>query len=155
MINQWEPGVWTVKKLQVQLAKKNKKYRFCSLCIENSSCYNDVRRWLSSLWTRLSTSTWDGITPSLTASRSYSLWNIATYCTTLKTTTTKSCELVCLTYCQSDNISAWWSGVTFYRKIPAGHLRRDEFRVVSYRKIQWHLSHGSSFTMALGGGPWS
>lgn len=31
-----------------------------------------------------------------------------------------------------------------------GHLRRDEFRVGSYRKIQRHLSLGTSSTMALG-----
>lgn len=35
------------------------------------------------------------------------------------------------------------------------HLRRDELQVVSYRKMQWHPSRSSSFTMALGGGPWS
>lgn len=34
-----------------------------------------------------------------------------------------------------------------------GHLRRDEFRVGSYRKIQRHLSLSSSITMASGGGP--
>lgn len=129
----------------------------------------------------LSTTTWDGIStqglayiPSLTASRaghclvltytvyvylsrSYSLWNVTDYCIMLhyQTTKNKLWTIVCITYYQSDNISAWWSGVAFYRKIPVGHLRRDEFRVGSYRKIQWHLSLASSFTMALGGGPWS
>lgn len=34
-----------------------------------------------------------------------------------------------------------------------GHLRRGEFRVGSNRKIQRHLSFGTSGTMARGGGP--
>lgn len=34
-----------------------------------------------------------------------------------------------------------------------GHLRRGEFRVGSNRKIQRHLSFGTSGTMAWGGGP--
>lgn len=38
-------------------------------------------------------------------------------------------------------------------KYRQGHLRRDEFRVGSYRKEQRHLSLGSSVTMAWGGGP--
>lgn len=38
-------------------------------------------------------------------------------------------------------------------KCPQGYPRRGEFRAESYRKIQRHLSLGSSVTMASGGGP--
>lgn len=145
-ISQWEPGAPVVEKLQVQLAKW-----FCSTCWERTSCCNNRRRWLSSLGTFLSSaslnnhlrcdlSTGDALQPPPIITELH------------LPTTKRSCEPVCRRSRQSDSISACWSGVTFYRKKYLWVTWDGMRPVVSYRKIQWHPSLGSSFTIALGGG---
>lgn len=139
--DQWEAGIWVVKKLQVQRAHKN----------------TDPTTEYTSLWTPLSK------TPDIIWIWSHYLWRSFSQKRLyfIMKTIKKKIKISGLDCIASlflwKNISVWWSSVTFYRKIPAGSLemRWDEFHVGSYRKIQRHLSLGSSVTMASGGGPHS
>lgn len=129
--NQWEAGIWMVKKLQVQRAHKN-----TDPTAEYTSCYRKVGRRLS-LWTPLST------TPDMAHRMA---------CIKKKKHLRTTCRLHSISLFVEKHL---FDEVVLLsiRKYLQGHLRWHEFRVGSYRKIQRHLSLGSSVTMALGGGP--
>lgn len=171
MIDQRTPGVWVQKKkkLQVQLARKTQIlfylyiiYQLLKQCekvtryfMDSSPCYFSQPETASQPWV------WFPLSPARLPDEPWTAFKngtVSIIASSLKmtTTTTTRYALVRVTRRLSDMplpVPSRWSAVYFYRKIPEGYSRRVEFRSASYRKIQGNMSPGSSFTMALGGGP--